>query len=95
MRHRRFTGATRAMLNPAEIVKNGPPPAELAGRPARCTSDVHPDRQATVWGTFQPGVVRRGAADVPNVGYCPTCAYFLYVAGLFRPDNQDDIPGEE
>jgi hypothetical protein len=91
VRRRHFTGATKAMLSPASIVEE----AALAGRPARCASDIHADRQAVVWGTFRNSMIRHGDADLPNVGYCADCARVLNLVGWFQPDEGQTIPGEE
>jgi hypothetical protein len=85
MRYRRFTGSTAVMLDPAGV----------AGRPARCASDIHADRSAVVWGTFLNSAIRRDDTDRPNVGYCADCARVLTTVGWFQPDEGQTIPGEE
>jgi hypothetical protein len=95
MRYRRFTGSTAAMLDPAGVVANGPALPALAGRPARCASDIHADRPAVVWGTFLNSAIRRDDTDRPNVGYCADCARVLTAVGWFQPDEGQTIPGEE
>ncbi len=96
MRYRKFDGATAAMLAPAEIVKAGPAPDELTGRPARCASEFHGGQeQAVVWGTFLNSKIQPGRPDTGNVGYCAKCARLLHLVGWFRPGEDQTIPGEE
>ena len=86
-RHR--TGArARAAVDVTNLDQYGPPLDDLAGRPARCASNIHADRQAVVWGTFLNSAIRRDDQDKTNVGYCEDCAHVLTAVGWFRPDEQ-------
>lgn len=84
---RRRTGIrARLAVVPANIINDGPELSALAGRPARCASNIHRDRRAEVYGTFLNSAIRNGDPDRPNVGYCTDCATVLTAVGWFRPD---------
>lgn len=53
--------------------------------PTACSSNIHPDRDAVVWGTFHRSRIN-GRPDQHDVGYCRTCADLFTDLRWFTPN---------